>query len=390
MNNPISSRFLCCLATAVVLLGLQQAARAQLYDAIDLGTLGGTNSEAYGINDSGSVVGYSYLAGDSTYHAFVDNGTTMTDLGSLGGDSEARGISNSGLIVGGTYLPGNMVLTGNTGGQAFVSNGTTMQSIGTPGGSSSFAIAVSGSGLVAGYGELAGNTVSTAFLYNGTTMTDIGGNNSGAHGVNNSGLVVGTVSPSATVEHAASFKGTTITDLGTLGGTNSEALAVNDNGMIVGDSYLADNSHYDAFVDNGTTMTNLGSLGGGHAKAFGINDSNVIVGRSDLAGNPDYHAFVDDGTGLVDLNSLTNLSGTDFSYLSVALGINDLGDIVGFGVTDTGADHAFLLEPSSIPESSTYALFAGLGAMALVAWRRRTNLRLQLTAARRQRLLSVV
>jgi probable HAF family extracellular repeat protein len=50
----------------------------------DLGTLGGTNAFAYGINDSGAVVGYSLLSDNTTYHAFVSNsGGAMLDLNSV-------------------------------------------------------------------------------------------------------------------------------------------------------------------------------------------------------------------------------------------------------------------------------------------------------------------
>jgi probable HAF family extracellular repeat protein len=51
--------------------------------ASDLGTLGGTNSWASGINDRGAVVGGAHLAGDATSHAFLWNRGTMTDLGTL-------------------------------------------------------------------------------------------------------------------------------------------------------------------------------------------------------------------------------------------------------------------------------------------------------------------
>ncbi|MGH9584487.1 MAG: PEP-CTERM sorting domain-containing protein [Bryobacteraceae bacterium] len=49
----------------------------------DLGTLGGTQSYAYGIDDSGTAVGYSYLAGNIVAHAFVYVNGVMIDLNDL-------------------------------------------------------------------------------------------------------------------------------------------------------------------------------------------------------------------------------------------------------------------------------------------------------------------
>lgn len=71
----------------------------------DLGTLGGDNSGAVGINDSGQVAGVSYIAGDGfTKHAFITglNGIGMTDLGALGsgGSSGVADINNFGQLVG--------------------------------------------------------------------------------------------------------------------------------------------------------------------------------------------------------------------------------------------------------------------------------------------------
>jgi probable HAF family extracellular repeat protein len=71
----------------------------------DLGTLGGGNSYAYGINDSGTVVGYSAVAGGDS-HAFIYVNGVMLDLNSLIGNGsgwdllEAYGINSTGEIVG--------------------------------------------------------------------------------------------------------------------------------------------------------------------------------------------------------------------------------------------------------------------------------------------------
>jgi probable HAF family extracellular repeat protein len=71
-------------------------------DDQDLGSLGGHFSEAYGINASGAVVGYSYLADNSTYHAFLWTAAGgMQDLGApTGTSSVATAINDRGQIVG--------------------------------------------------------------------------------------------------------------------------------------------------------------------------------------------------------------------------------------------------------------------------------------------------
>ena len=76
--------------------------RPQQQDSNRIGTLGGNNSYANGINDAGQVVGYSATAG-GVQHAFITgpNGMGMRDLGTLGGtDSFAYGINDAGQVVG--------------------------------------------------------------------------------------------------------------------------------------------------------------------------------------------------------------------------------------------------------------------------------------------------
>lgn len=68
-----------------------------------LGTLGGPSSQATAVNDSGEVVGFASLA-NGYQNAFAWNGAAMVDLGTLGLSSYAYGVNNSGEAVGYSYL----------------------------------------------------------------------------------------------------------------------------------------------------------------------------------------------------------------------------------------------------------------------------------------------
>ena len=69
------------LCVMVLLCGVGQI-QAVEYTITDLGTLGGDESGAYGINDSGQVVGQAQKASGQK-RAFLYESGTMTDLGTL-------------------------------------------------------------------------------------------------------------------------------------------------------------------------------------------------------------------------------------------------------------------------------------------------------------------
>jgi probable HAF family extracellular repeat protein len=73
----------------------------------DLGSLGGTCTLAFGLNNQGQVAGVSNLADDVNYHAFLWQRGLLEDLGTLGGNTSAASfISDTGEIVGVADLPG--------------------------------------------------------------------------------------------------------------------------------------------------------------------------------------------------------------------------------------------------------------------------------------------
>jgi probable HAF family extracellular repeat protein len=148
---------------------------AFLYDGTlhDLGTLGGTFSGGQGINASGQVTGLSSTIAGAPEHAFLwiptmpngDSGT-MNDLGTLGGSySVGFGINDSGQVAG-------QSLTIEGAAHAFVYDGT-MHDLGTLGGDYSAGSGINASGQVVGQSSLSAGG-SHAFLYtSGSGIVDL-------------------------------------------------------------------------------------------------------------------------------------------------------------------------------------------------------------------------
>jgi probable HAF family extracellular repeat protein len=107
-------------ASGVHTVGLPGVTHAFIWSVdtkmVDLGTLAGNYSYGTSINEKNHVVGYSTIGNlDDRVHAFLHDGETMLDLGSLGGASKASdysfalGVNAADQVVGYSYVPADEV-----------------------------------------------------------------------------------------------------------------------------------------------------------------------------------------------------------------------------------------------------------------------------------------
>lgn len=337
-----SKRFGLALAlTAVLGLAGTAAQAASVWTIKDLGTVGGTFSEARDVNDLGQVTGDSLVASGDAYHAYIYKNGAMTDISAqpewvnLG-----RGINNAGQVVGYTATSWSQEQVKVT---PFLYKNGVMKIISNNPGSAN---GINDFGVVVGTTQPGACCTTKGFIYKNGAMSllgTLGGASSAAAAINNIGQVVGiSDTRSNSSQHAFLYSTNRMIDLGTLGGATSSALAINDLGQVVGESTLRNLASH-AFLYAGGRMRDLGTLGSTFSRAYGINNFGQVVGLSSTAANPEQIPFLYTNGKMVAVNALPGVQESGW-VLFDAVAINNLGQIVGRG-SFRGQQHAYLLTP---------------------------------------------
>src|ERR1700722_4657264 len=240
------------------------------YTVTDLGTLGGSFSIAFGINDAGDVTGAANTPSENI-HPFLWSAGRFTDLGTLGGlNGSAGGPNGNGEAAGPVETSTTDPL-----GEDFCGYGTHLVCLG-----------------VNWQGEVM------------SRLSTLGGNNAQAYTLNNRGQVIGvaetgvrdtTCGAPQAVQFQAVAWGPNPGEIQVLpplpGDTVGFALANNDQGQAVGSTGTCANTYIGQFaigphavIWNHGSPVALGTLGGFTASAgASINNRGEVVGGSFLA-----------------------------------------------------------------------------------------------------------
>jgi len=306
------------IIAGLLLGGFSSSVQSEVYELVDLGTLGGTRSFASAISNNGVVVGTAYDS-QNQIHAFSYDGTLQTLTPET---KQAFGINDSGQIVG--------RLTGG----AFIYENGVMTKI-----SADSAFDVNNNSQVVGYVRGSSNY---AFLYGNNVLTNLGilpnAFSSSATAINDNGIIVGNSSGTSFI-----YQNDQLAPIDVISNRFSITNDINNNDQIVGYYKNLDNK-WDAFVISDGLLS-LHDFNDSNTFASAINDSGKIVGwyQSGFSSFITSAMLIESDGNVVDLNSLETV-GAVFERLTRANDINNRGQIVGSGIIN-GEEHAFLLTP---------------------------------------------
>jgi probable HAF family extracellular repeat protein len=308
----------------------------------DLGTLGGTDSEALGVNNTAQVVGWSYVASGAE-HAFLwTKATGMQDLGTLGGStSHAYAINDNGQVVGSsTTFAGDK--------HAFLWTAADgMRDLGTLGGVLSEGLAISRSGAIVGGSYPSDRGNESAYLWSTGVMESIGGAFTRGLAVNDASQVVGTSGAFSPAQSRLWTKVGGVWSSEVLSGPNpaggSYTYGINNFGQVIGDfiSTASKGSAYSWTRAGGYKVLPL-TARGTSAWAYAVNDAGRIAGYGSDKTATRYPIVWDpNGTGW----TITTFGGLGTSKGEAWVNaLNDNHQAAGVSRMPGGALHATLWE----------------------------------------------
>ena len=200
-------------------------------------------------------------------------------------------------------------------------------------------MSINSAGDIVGESGVASGSHATLWLHSGTGPVDLGllpgstGALSQARAINPSGDVVGVSEYKPGFNYGFLWQRGTMTALLPLNGAaGSEAIGINGRGDVVGMSRVGSSDvHAVVWRRGSTTPVDLGGPSTTSQRyANAINDRGDIVGQMQIDSLGETHAFVvPQGGTLQDLNDLG--PSAQGWVIEIALGINNRGEIVGFG-----------------------------------------------------------
>lgn len=330
MKNLLLSIITCAGLTSGP-LALAQKYHALIWNSgsglTDLGTLGGDTSAASGINDSGAVVGWSYLADNTTVHVFTWTASGgLVDVGAFPGGNWAVGqaINSAGEISGAAIdANGSQVAFFWSSGGGFVSLGEGR------GDQRNYGFSLNDSGTVTGQyytDEVVHAFVWRSFFRHPVFLGNLaGGEHSVGYDVNNLNHITGNAN--VPFDHFDAFvwsKAGGMRDIGAIRpGTVTLARAINDNDEVVGFGGGATNTAF--YWSEATGMGTMHNLGGLNGYAIDINLGGMITGFCNIASGATHATLWSNHSSTPQ--DLGTLPGGANSYGS---GINAAGQIAGY------------------------------------------------------------